>query len=180
MINLLDRSLEEGSFPDYGARRGKLGDLVKKAADLRKRRKQRGQSANKSALMGGRGGGGAGPPRVKPKEDSNTIGLADSDLVQVQEQVMRQQDQSLDTIHAQVRRVNEMARNIGDEGKLQDRLLDEVYDEQESVNRKMRAEQSRMDKVLRSAGNGKGMCVICLLVGAIVVICLIFFKVILN
>jgi hypothetical protein len=44
----------------------------------------------------------------------------------------------------------------------------------------MRAEQSRMDKVLRSAGNGKGMCVICLLVGAIVVICLIFFKVILN
>ena len=93
---------------------------------------------------------------------------------------MRQQDQSLDTIHAQVRRVNEMARNIGDERKLQDRLLDEVYDEQESVNRKMRAEQSRMDKVLRSAGNGKGMCVICLLVGAIVVICLIFFKVILN
>jgi hypothetical protein len=54
MVDLLGRSLEEGSFPDYGARRwkefGVLGDLPKDAADLRKRQEDRGRHSVVQAL----------------------------------------------------------------------------------------------------------------------------------
>jgi hypothetical protein len=173
-IARMDRELESGNYPDdeYNKRRGLLGDLTKKTGDLRKRRATRG-GAKKSDLLGGQAGGGKGRGSRGPvKETSETLGMDDEDMVQVQEQVLKQQDQSLDAIHAQVRRVNMIAENIRDEGGLQDKLLDEIYDEQENVNAKMAKEQRLMEKVYRNSGNGKGMCLICLLVAAVVVVVL--------
>ena len=180
----LDSSIKEleselDSVPDseYSKRKAMIGDLSTKTIALKKKRKQRGNAAGKGALMGGSNASsgyhspGAGPPQ----ETTSTIGMSDSDLIQRQEQVLRQQDQDLDEIHAAVKRVNQIAKNVNDEGKLQDRLLDEIYDAQENVNLKMTREQSRMEKVLRSSGNGKGICLICLLVAAIVV-CIIILK----
>ena len=69
-----------------------------------------------------------------------------------------------------------IAENIRDEGMLQDKLLDEIYDEQENVNAKMQKEQRLMEKVYRNSGNGKGMCLICLLVLAIVVLLYVVFS----
>lgn len=43
-------------------------------------------------------------------------------------------------------------------------------DEQENVNAKMAKEQRLMEKVYRNSGNGKGICMICLLVAALVVV----------
>ena len=171
-INRMDRELESGNYPDdeYNKRRGMLGDLSKKTGDLRKRRSGRG-AAKKSDLLGAQAGGGKGRGSRGPaKETSETLGMDDEDMVRMQEQVLKQQDQSLDQIHSQVKRVNMIAENIRDEGRLQDKLLDEIYDEQENVNAKMEKEQRLMEKVYRNSGNGKGMCLICLLVAAIVVL----------
>ncbi len=176
-IHRMDRELESGNYPDaeYNKRRGMLGDLTKKTGDLRKRRNGRG-GANKSDLLGAQAGGGKGRGSRGPaKETSETLGMDDEDMVRMQEQVLKQQDQSLDQIHAQVRRVNMIAENIRDEGMLQDKLLDEIYDEQENVNAKMQKEQRLMEKVYRNSGNGKGMCLICLLVLAIVVLLYVVF-----
>ena len=102
------------------------------------------------------------------------------------------------------------------QGKLQDKLLDEIYDEQENVNAKMQKEQRLMvrhptthththtrararahartsplpsqliilsryvataqEKVYRNSGNGKGICLICLLVAAIVILLYVLFS----
>lgn len=176
----LDGGLERGGFSDgdYQKRRGMLGDLSKKTRDLKSQWKSKGQSGAKGALMGSSSGGGnrSSPGRGPPREDSTTIGMSDGDMVQAQEQVLKQQDQNLDQIHGMVRKVNEIARNIGDEGRLQDKLLDQVYDEQETVNRKMQKEHALMEKVYRSAGNGKGMCLICLMVVAIVVLLVVMLQ----
>ena len=99
----------------YSKRRGLLGDLTKKVGDLRKKRSGRG-AGNKSALLGAQAGGGKGRGSRGPaKESSETLGMDDDDMVKMQEQVLRQQDQSLTTIHDQVKRVNMIAENIRDE-----------------------------------------------------------------
>ena len=153
-----------------------LGDLTKKVGDLRKKRSGKG-AGNKSALLGAQAGGGKGRGSRGPvKETSETLGMDDEDMVKMQEQVLRQQDQSLDKIHAQVKRVNMIAENIRDEGMLQDKLLDQINSEQENVNAKMQKEQRLMEKVYANSGNGKGMCLICLLVAAIVVLLYVLFN----
>jgi hypothetical protein len=43
-------------------------------------------------------------------------------------------------------------------------LLDDVARERDLVEGKMIKEHALMEKVYRSAGNGKGMCLICLMV----------------
>ena len=178
-IAKMDRELESGNYPDdeYNKRRGLLGNLTKRVSDLRKRRSQKGGAA-KSDLLGGKGGGAGRGVRGPVKEDSTTVGMSDADMVQVQEQVLKQQDQSMDAIHAQVRRVNMIAENIRDEGTLQDRLLGEIEDEQQVVADKMIKEQALMERVYRNSGNGKGICMICLLVAALVVAVMVLFKMI--
>jgi hypothetical protein len=124
-VSKLDGELEgaDCSEMEYQKRKGQVMSLAKSAGDLKKLRQQKGRNADKGSLMGGGSpGGGTKISRGPAKENSNTIGLSDGDMVQMQEQVLRQQDQDLSKIHDAVRRVGQIASNINDESRLQDKV----------------------------------------------------------
>eukprot|EP01051_Picozoa_sp_SAG22_P004313 SAG22_NODE_228_length_14619_cov_4.604132_1_plen_240_part_00 len=177
----LDSKLEQpplATSEDYTKRRTAIGEMRKQCSDLEKMWRAKGNTRTKNELMGSSPRGGAGPvSRSDPvREDESTIGLSNDGMLGMQQQVLRQQDQQFEDIHSGVRRVKLIGENIRDEGTLQDRLLDEVYDGQEAVQRKLQREQTNMEKIMKNGKNGGSMCIICLLIIALVICCVLAFK----
>jgi hypothetical protein len=177
---LLERPPLNKDNSDYARRRTKVGEMRKTCSDLEKMWRAKGNTRSKNDLLGGninRGGSG-GPSRSGPaQEDESTIGMSNDGMLGMQQQVLKQQDQTFEDIHAGIRRVKLIGENIRDEGTLQDRLLDEVYDGQEAVQRKLQREQNNMEKILKNSKNGGTMCIICLLIAALVICVVVAFKV---
>eukprot|EP01052_Picozoa_sp_SAG31_P014816 SAG31_NODE_932_length_10913_cov_3.933235_17_plen_236_part_00 len=180
-IAQLDTKLEQlnASDEDYNRRRSAVGEMRKITSDLEKMWRSKDNSRSKNELMGA----SARSPASKSgpvREDESTVGVSNEGLLTMQQQVLRGQDKQFDDIHAGIRRVKLIGENMRDEGTLQDRLLDEVYDGQEAVQRKLQREQSQMEKIMKNGKNGGTMCIICLLIVALVICCVLAFKILFN
>lgn len=181
----LDKILEQpglnASEADYDKRRTQVGEMRKTCSDLERMWRSKGNTRTKNDLMGSSPRGGGPTSRSDPvREDESTIGLSNDGMLGMQQQVLRQQDKQFDDIHSGIRRVKLIGENIRDEGTLQDRLLDEVYDGQEAVQRKLQREQTNMEKIMKNGKNGGTMCIICLLIIALVICCVLAFKLLFN
>jgi regulator of vacuolar morphogenesis len=94
-----------------------------------------------------RSGAAVGKGRVLGKETAKTRELDNRGVLQLQQQLMREQDEDLDVIAAAVRRQKELALQINEELEVQKDLLTLLDEDVDRVGGKIKIAGKRMDKI---------------------------------
>ena len=111
-----------------------------------------GDSSNTAAAGGGGGGGGivAARPskgRVLGKETAKTRELDNTGVLQLQQQMMREQDEDVDVLTAAVIRQRELATQINEELTYQEGLFNVVEEDVDRLNGKINVARKRVAKI---------------------------------
>jgi t-SNARE complex subunit (syntaxin) len=119
---------------------------------------------HRNALFGS-GGGACGA-----HDDEHTRGMDTHALLQEQDQIMREQDRGLETIHASAQRLKQVGMVIGDELDDQNEMLEELNDGFDNTQRRLTRETQHVVHVSEKAKAGGMFCCIFLLIVAIIVV----------
>jgi len=106
----------------------------------------------------------------KPKETETTKDLSNHQIFYQQQDIMKQQDESLDVLSQSIMRQKNMASAMSTELEIHNRLLDEVEIGVEVVDHKLRNTNSRMEKIKQNAGSTCMIVIIVILIILIVVL----------
>ena len=90
-------------------------------------------------------------------EDDSTRGVANQDLLQQQQQIMRDQDAGLDILQESIRRQKEMGLRIGNEIDDQNEMLDELGEAMDRTDNRLQRRTEDVITVTMKAKD-KGMC----------------------
>ncbi|GMH34134.1 hypothetical protein BSKO_01968 [Bryopsis sp. KO-2023] len=129
-------------------------------------------AVNRASLLDGGVGGRAGPPR----ETDQTAALENHQLIGLQTQVMRQQDQELEQMEEAVHNTKHVANAINEEVDLQIRLLDNLEEEVDVVHSRMGAAAKRVKTVLTQSSECRTWSIVLLLVVVLVAVSVFAFK----
>lgn len=130
--------------------------------------------AAREALLGGSSGGGAAPGS---KETDATAELGNQGLLQLQQQVMQQQDQELESLERTVVGTKHIALQINEEAELHNRLLDDLDEQVDGTRSRLAAAQRRLKLVMRRSGSCKSMLLLLLVALVLVVVLVVGFKI---
>lgn len=128
-------------------------------------------SAGRTALMEG-----STPEHFIPKETEHTAGLDTRGLLNLQEQVIRQQDEELEDMEKSITNTKHIALTIGEEVTLHTRLLEELDEDVDSTQSRLKAASKRVKHILKHSSNWKGGLIIFLLVVTLVVVVVVGLK----
>ena len=94
-----------------------------------------------------------------------------------QQQVMlRQQDAVLDDVIQATKQLGQMGETIGQELGQQSNLISEVTNDVDETNNKILIAKQRLDKMLAAQSEQRLMCLVCMLIGVFVTLCIIVFE----
>mmetsp|Transcript_5044 Transcript_5044/g.13694 ORF Transcript_5044/g.13694 Transcript_5044/m.13694 type:complete len:226 (+) Transcript_5044:233-910(+) len=93
-----------------------------------------------------------------------------------QELLMRRQDESLDDIELHVNRIGRMGRAIGEELEGQGGLLDELDQDMDTTQSRLKATQKKMQDVIRKSGGNKQFCLLIFLIVVLAVLLVLAFN----
>lgn len=180
--SLVDRLRSSVESPEYSHlsenERNRRRDL---ASALRSRREQMLQSlkrdARPAAVRGQLLPGSAGAQRPAGRETDTTAELGSRGLLQLQQQMMSQQDQDLESLERTVVGTKHIALQINEEADLHNRLLEDLDDDVDATSSRLRAAQRRLKLVLRKGGSCKMGLLVFLLLLVLVVVVVIGFKI---
>lgn len=153
-------------------RRDMIRNLRTQRENLLQALKREQAAANRASLLDGGVGGRVGPPR----ETDQTAALENSQLIGLQQQIMKQQDQELEQIEEAVHNTKHVAKAINEEVDLQIRLLDNLEEEVDVVHSRMGAAAKRVKSVLSQSSECRWWCMIMVLVVAVVALLAFAFK----
>lgn len=114
---------------------------------------------------------------VQARETDRTAGLENRELLQMQQRVMDDQDAELAELEKTVNSTKHIALTINEELDLHQRLLDDLGDDVEVSQSRMRAAQKKLKLVMKNSGNCKGLCVSILLMVGLAVVVLLGFRI---
>lgn len=165
--------------------RNRRRDLV---AVLRSQREQMLASLKREApraardtLLGGAsaGGGGGAVAAAGPggRETEATAELGNRGLLAMQQQVMQQQDDALESLERSVVGTKHIALQINEEAELHNRLLDDLDEAVEGTSSRLAAAQRRLKLVMRRSGSCKTMFLLFLVAVVLVVVAVVGFKI---
>ncbi|KAF8541429.1 hypothetical protein BDD12DRAFT_829191 [Trichophaea hybrida] len=104
--------------------------------------------AERNALFGVTGRSGGGRVLGAPLPETNkTRELDNEGVLQLQNQMLQQQDQGVDSLLKIVRRQKEMGMAIGEELEIQTRMLEQLSEDVDRVDKKTRVARKRADKL---------------------------------
>ncbi|KAL4445412.1 hypothetical protein ABPG77_011237 [Micractinium sp. CCAP 211/92] len=126
-----------------------------------------GASASGTAAAGGRGG----------RETEATAELGNRGLLAMQQQVMQQQDEALESLERSVVGTKHIALQINEEAELHNRLLDDLDEAVEGTSSRLAAAQRRLKLVMRRSGSCKTMMLLFLVAVVLVVVAVVGFKI---
>ncbi|CAF9918236.1 MAG: hypothetical protein GOMPHAMPRED_001459 [Gomphillus americanus] len=114
-----------------------------------------GDPSNTATVGGGGGGGGGGgivaarpsKGRVLGKETAKTRELDNTGVLQLQQQMMREQDEDVDVLTAAVTRQRELATQINEELTYQEGLFNVVEEDVDRLNGKINVARKRVAKI---------------------------------
>lgn len=140
--------------------------------DLRNKFKQMSASLtssqdNRASLMEG---------GYKPVETSRTQGVDNSGLVKLQRQIMKEQDEDLESLEHTVLSTKHIALAVNEELDLHTRLLDDMGESADVTNNKLLAAQRRLGFLNKNVGGGWSLLTMIILMVVVVVLVLILFK----
>ena len=89
--------------------------------------------------------------------------------------VLKQQDMVLDDVISATKRLGEMGATIGEELGQQSRLIDEVKNDVDDTNAKLKLAQDKVEALLGSQSESRLMCLVCMLIGVFVTLSIFVF-----
>jgi SYP5 family syntaxin len=125
------------------------------------------QTANRANLLEG---------GITPVETNRTQGLENSGLISLQRQIMREQDEDLESLESTVLSTKHIALAVNEELDLHTRLLDDMDKDADVTNNRLKAAQKKLGFLNKNAGQGWSLVTMCILMVVIVVLVLILFK----
>lgn len=126
--------------------------------------------ANRDSLLSG------ASSQQGAQETDATAELDNHGLLQLQQEVMDDQDQHLEQLSQSVQRTRHVAVAINEELDLQVALLDELDEDVDVTQSRLRAAKRRIADVLKRSSNCKIFCYVVLLFTAILLCLLVYFK----
>eukprot|EP00877_Chromochloris_zofingiensis_P014326 jgi/Chrzof1/9147/Cz03g37190.t1 len=157
-------------------RRDQLHALKNRREQIQQSIKRQQQSSDRELLLQG----GSSSSRALPggKETDQTAELDNRGLLQLQEHVMKQQDQELESMEKAVISTKHIALTIGEEVDLHTRLLEDLDEDVDVTHSRLRAATKRVRHILKQSSNWKGGMFIFLLIIVLTFVLLVAFKVI--
>lgn len=120
------------------------------------------------------GGTSSRTPAQGAKETEATAELDGAGLLQLQQQVMKNQDQELEHMEKAVVNTKHIALAIGEEVDLQTRLLDDLHDDVDVAQSRTKAATARIRQILNNSSHWKGgLCIFVLIVTLVLVLVLV-------
>jgi len=113
---------------------------------------------------------------IVPVETSRTKGVDNSGLVNLQRQIMREQDEDLESLEHTVLSTKHIALAVNEELDLHTRLLDDMDQSADVTNNKLLAAQKRLWYMNKNLGQGWSLLTMVILMVVIVALVLILFK----
>lgn len=121
---------------------------------------------SRSALLSGPGAGGAGKPRF---ESEATRTMDNGALIQQQDQIMREQDQGLDSLSQSIARQKQLGLAIGQELDEHNEMLGDLNAGMDNTQRRLKRETKHVEYITEKTKTGGMICCIVLLIIAIIV-----------
>eukprot|EP00798_Chlamydomonas_sp_ICE-L_P020265 gene20265-27019_t len=176
MIEKLLKSLDSSEGPDMSEleinrRRDLLYELRNRREQMQHSIKRDNGQQNRDALLSG-----ASASRGPAMETEQTAELDSQGLLQMQKHAMNQQDQALEKMEKTVTSTKHIALAIGEEVDLQTRLLDDLDEDVDVTNHRMRAATKRVKNMIKDTSHWKGGCMIFVLIVTLVMVTIIGFK----
>ncbi|KAG2438077.1 hypothetical protein HXX76_005686 [Chlamydomonas incerta] len=160
---------ESLSEPEKNRRRDLIYDLRSRREGMQMSIKRSTGAADRDALFSGAGPSGPLPPR----ETEATAELDNRGLLGLQQAVMRRQDEELEAMEKTVASTKHIALAIGEEVDLQTRLLDDLADDVDVTQSRLKAATAKVKQLMRDSSNCRlGVCVFLLIVTLVVVVIL--------
>jgi SYP5 family syntaxin len=123
--------------------------------------------ANRESLMEG---------GIAPVETNRTQGVDNSGLVNLQRQIMKEQDEDLESLEKTVHSTKHIALAVNEELDLHTRLLDDMSQSADVTNNKLLAAQKRLGFLNKNLGQGWSLMTMIFLMIVVVVLVLFLFK----
>lgn len=124
------------------------------------------QASNRSNLLGQEG-------RAEPKEDNRTAGLDNAGVVGLQRQIMREQDEDLLKLEGTVTSTKHIALAVNEELDLHTKLLDNLDEDADQTNSRLKAVQRRLGDLSKKASSGCSVMCLIMMVLLIVILVLV-------
>jgi SYP5 family syntaxin len=124
------------------------------------------QASRESLMEGG----------IAPVESSRTQGVDNSGLVNLQRQIMKEQDEDLESLEKTVHSTKHIALAVNEELDLHTRLLDDMGQSADVTNNKLLATQKRLGFLNKNLGQGWSLMTMIFLMIVVVVLVLFLFK----
>lgn len=161
------------SEPEKNRRRDLLYDLKNRREQMQTAIKRNQGQSDRDLLFSGASSSAAPPPR----ETERTAELDNRQLLSLQQQVMRQQDEELLEVEKMVQSTKHIAVAIGEEVNLQTRLLDDLQDDVDVTQSRLRAATHRVRHLIKDRSTWKGGACIFLLIVTLVVVLVLTLKI---
>lgn len=126
------------------------------------------QAASRSNLLGQE-------VKTEPKESSRTAGVDNPGIIGLQRQIMREQDENLLKLEGTITSTKHIALAVNEELDLHTQLLDELDQDADATNTRLKNVQRRLGLLSKKASSGCSLMCFMLMVLAIVGLVLIIF-----
>ncbi|XP_062515032.1 syntaxin-6-like [Corticium candelabrum] len=134
------------------------------------------EQSRRKDLMGSSGGSGKAQSRYQRLDNELERNNQDfiEEQLQQQQQMINQQDEQLDVVGQSVGVLKQMGEQIGDELEEQAVMLDDLDNDMDRTDNKLKGVMRKVDRALKLSDDKKQCCVILVLVIIIVVIVILF------
>uniref|UniRef100_A0A7S1N2H4 t-SNARE coiled-coil homology domain-containing protein n=1 Tax=Eutreptiella gymnastica TaxID=73025 RepID=A0A7S1N2H4_9EUGL len=157
-----------GTSGEQARRKGKLNKMQQERARLQETFKARtGSSTVPKWRPPGSGSGSGGAA-----ETLQTLGLENDQILQLQTDTMRQQDEDLEGLHTTTLRIKNIGRMIGSELEEQNHLLDVLSEEEDIAIDRLARERKRITTLVNDNKDGISFCCVLVLVVGLVILVL--------
>lgn len=159
--------------PERNRRRDLLYDLRNRREQMQAAIRRTPAQSEREMLLGGQQQGSG----TASKETEATAELDTGGLLVLQKEMMRNQDNVLEQMEVTVRSTKHIALAIGEEADLQTRLLDDLDDQVDVTNSRMKAATLRVKQIMKDKSHWKfGLCIFLLII-ALVFVVVVGFKI---
>jgi SYP5 family syntaxin len=162
------------SESEKNRRRDMLHDLRSRREQMQYALKRSSGHSERDALFQGKPSGSNSGVSQQAKETEATAVLDTRGLLSLQQQIMKNQDMELEHMEKAIGNTKHIAVAIGEEVDLQTRLLDDLQDDVDVTNMRMRAATSRVKQIIKASSTWKGgFCIFILIVTMVTLLVLI-------
>lgn len=159
------------SEQEKNRRRDQVYDLKSRRESMLHALKRNNQQQDRDNLLAG------SSSQVQPRETEQTADLDNKQLLQLQNKIIKVQDEELETMEKSIISTKHIALAINEEVNLQTRLLDDLDEEVDVTHSRLRAASKRIGHILKHKSNWKWGFFIFILIITLTIVAILGMKI---